>query len=134
MTTPHTTTPHTGTPQNVVNWFEVATDDPDTATSFYSTVFGWTFVPFGEPDVADYRVAMQPGGDMPFGGVAGTGGAMPSHAIFYVQVPDVGAACEQIERHGGKVVEQQLEPAAGPAFAYVHDPVGSLFGVYTPPA
>ena len=135
MTTPDTTSPDPSTtPVNVVNWFEVATDDPDTATSFYSTVFGWTFVPFGDPTIADYRVAMQPGGDTPFGGVAGTGGAMPSHAIFYVQVPDVTAACEQIERHGGKVVEQQLEPAAGPAFAYVHDPVGSLFGVYAPPA
>jgi predicted enzyme related to lactoylglutathione lyase len=130
MTTPHTSTP----PLNVVNWFEVATDDPDTATSFYSTVFGWTFVPFGDPATADYRVAMQPGGEVPFGGVAGTGGAMPSHAIFYVQVPDVRAACELIERHGGKVVQQDLEPAAGPPFAYVHDPVGSLFGVYSAPA
>jgi hypothetical protein len=45
---------------NTLAWFEVATDDPDTATSF--------------------------------------------------------------------------QPPAGPPFAYVRDPVGSLFGVFTPPA
>lgn len=127
-------TPVTPDPVNVVNWFEVATDDPDTATAFYGNVFGWTFRPFPDPETMDYRLVSQPGSEATFGGVFGTRGAMPGHAIFYVQVADVAAACDLIERHGGKVVEQQLEPAAGPAFAYVQDPVGSLFGVYAPPA
>jgi predicted enzyme related to lactoylglutathione lyase len=120
---------------NTLAWFEVATDDPDTATSFYSDLFGWTFSPFGDPAVtgSDYRVAALPGSDVPFGGVVATGGAMPAHAIFYIAVADVAATCEAAERFGGKVVLKELEPSAGPAFAYVHDPVGSLFGVFTPP-
>jgi predicted enzyme related to lactoylglutathione lyase len=120
------------TPINVMNWFEVATDDPETAANFYSSVFGWTFQPFDDPSV-DYRVATGPGAPAPFGGIAGTPPGVPAHAIFYVQVADVAAACTAIEQHGGKVVERQLAPAAGPAFAYVHDPVGSLFGVYARP-
>jgi len=61
------------TTPNTLAWFEVATDDPDTATSCYGDLFGWSFQP------------------------------------------------------------KELEPAIGPAFAYLHDPVGSLFGVFTPP-
>jgi uncharacterized protein len=121
---------------NTLAWFEVATDDPDTATSFYAELFGWTFNPFGDPKITgmDYRVATLPGGDAPFGGVVATGGAMPGHAVFYIAVEDVAATCEEAEQLGGKVVSKELEPAAGPAFAYLHDAVGNLFGVFTPPA
>jgi uncharacterized protein len=121
---------------NTLAWFEVATDDPDTATSFYAELFGWTFSPFVDPETTgmDYRVAAMPGSDALFGGVVGTGGAMPGHAVFYIAVTDVAATCEGVERLGGKVVSKELEPTAGPPFAYVRDPVGSLFGVFTPPA
>jgi uncharacterized protein len=121
---------------NTLAWFEVATDDPDTATSFYSDLFGWTFSPFGDPETTgvDYRVAAMPGSETPFGGVVATGGAMPGHAIFYIAVADVAASCAAAEQHGGKVVSKELDPPAGPPFAYLRDAVGSLFGVFTPPA
>jgi uncharacterized protein len=121
---------------NMLAWFEVATDDPDTAASFYSGLFGWTFSPFTDPEVTgiDYRVAALPGSDVPFGGVVATGGAMPGHAVFYIAVADVAATCEAAERLGGKVVRRELDPPAGPKFAYIEDAVGSLFGVFTPPA
>jgi predicted enzyme related to lactoylglutathione lyase len=121
---------------NTLAWFEVATDDPDSATSFYSDLFGWTFSPFADPETTgmDYRVAALPGSDVPFGGVVATGGAMPAHAVFYIAVTDVAATCEAVEQLGGKIESRELEPPAGPAFAYLRDPVGSLFGVFTPPA
>jgi uncharacterized protein len=121
---------------NTLAWFEVATDDPNTATTFYADLFGWTFSPFGDPEITgmDYRVATMPGSDAPFGGVVATGGAIPSHAVFYIAVADVAATCDAAERLGGKVVSKELEPAAGPPFAYLRDAVGSLFGVFTPPA
>jgi predicted enzyme related to lactoylglutathione lyase len=120
---------------NTLAWFEVATDDPDTATSFYGELFGWTFSPFADSDATgmDYRVAAPAGGGAPFGGVAATGGAMPGHAIFYIAVADVAATCAATEELGGKVVSKELEPAAGPPFAYLRDSVGSLFGIFTPP-
>lgn len=117
-------------PVNVMNWFEVATDHPDTAAAFYAGVFGWTLQPFEIPEV-DYRLATAPGRPAPFGGITGTRPGQPAHAIFYVQVADVADACSLIEQHGGTVLERELAPAAGPAFAYVTDPVGSLFGIYS---
>jgi predicted enzyme related to lactoylglutathione lyase len=121
---------------NTLAWFEVATDDPDTATSFYTSMFGWKFSPFADPDTAgiDYRVAALPDSDRPFGGVVATDGAMPGHAVFYIAVTDVAATCKAAEQLGGKVVSEQLAPPVGPPFAYLRDPVGSLFGVFTPPA
>jgi predicted enzyme related to lactoylglutathione lyase len=121
---------------NTLAWFEVATDDPDTATSFYTGLFGWKFSPFADPETAgiDYRVAALPDSDLPFGGIVATDGAMPGHAVFYIAVTDVAATCRAAEQLGGKVVSEQLAPPAGPPFAYLRDPVGSLFGVFTPPA
>ena len=121
---------------NTLAWFEVATDDPDTATSFYSDLFGWTFSPFADPETTgmDYRVASMPGVEAPFGGVVATDGAMPGHAVFYIAVSDVAATCAAAEELGGKVVSKELTPPVGPPFAYLRDSVGSLFGVFTPPA
>ena len=121
---------------NMLAWFEVATDDPDTASSFYSDLFGWTFSPFADPETtgSDYRGATMPGSEVPFGGILGTGGAMPGHAVFYIAVTDVAATCTAAEQFGGKVVSKELAPPAGPPFGYLRDPVGSLFGVFTPTA
>jgi predicted enzyme related to lactoylglutathione lyase len=121
---------------NSLAWFEVATEDPDTATAFYADLFGWTFASFADPEVAgaDYRVATLPGNPMPFGGVAATDGETAGHAIFYIAVTNVAACCDKAERLGGEVVTRDLDPPAGPAFAYLRDSVGSLFGVFTPRA
>ena len=98
---------------NTLAWFEVATDDPDTATSFYADLFGWTFSPFADPETTgiDYRVATLPGSDAPFGGVVATGGAMPGHAVFYIAVTDVAATCEAAEQLGGKIVSKEARAA-----------------------
>ena len=59
-----------------------------------------------------------------------TGGAMPGHAVFYIAVADVAATCAAAEQLGGKVVSKELDPPAGPAFAYLQrsrrQPVRSL--------
>ena len=121
---------------NTLAWFEVATDDPDNATAFYADLFGWRFSPFADPETTgmDYRVATMPGWDQPFGGVVATGGERPGHAVFYIAVSDVAATCSAAEQLGGTIESKELEPLVGPPFAYLRDPVGSLFGVFTPPA
>ena len=122
-------------PTNTLAWFEVATDDPDTATAFFTDLFGWTFTPFADPEEAgvDYRVATQPEGGPPFGGVVATGGAMAPHAIVSIAVADVGAMCRATEKLGGTVELEDLSPKAGPPNAYLRDPLGNLFSVFAPP-
>lgn len=123
-------------PFNTLAWFEVASADVDGAEKFYGGLFDWTFaVP---PDLVavgmDYRVTTSPVTGEPMGGVVAVADGAPSHAVFYVLVADVAATAASAERLGGSIVAKETEPPAGPAFAMLRDPVGNLFGVFSPPA
>ena len=118
-------------------WFEVATGDPDGAQKFYGDLFDWSFAadPASAANGMDYRNITAPGADAPMGGIANSGGQMPDHAVFYILVADVEATCADAEQLGGSVVSKHLDPGPGaPTFAYLRDPAGNLFGVFTPPA
>jgi predicted enzyme related to lactoylglutathione lyase len=118
-------------------WFEVATDDPDAAEKFYGSLFDWSFAADG-PSASggmDYRNITASGADGPMGGLFGTGGQVPGHAVFYILVADVEATCADAEQLGGSVVSKHLDPGPGaPTFAYLRDPAGNQFGVFAPPA
>jgi predicted enzyme related to lactoylglutathione lyase len=123
--------------QGTLAWFEVATSAPDIAEKFYGSLFDWTFDADGPAASAgmDYRNITAPGADRPMGGIFGTGGQVPDHAVFYILVADVEATCADAERLGGSVVSKHLDPGPGaPSFAYLRDPSGNRFGVFTPPA
>ncbi len=121
---------------NTLAWFEVAAQEPDKAQRFYSELFDWSFSP--DPVSAgaglDYRITNAPGTEMPMGGITAATDQLPGHAVFYILVADVAATCAAAEGIGGTVVSKEVAPAAGPAFAYLRDPEGNLFGVFTPPA
>lgn len=119
-----------------VGWIEVATPDPDAAERFYGELFGWRIAADEAAADAgiDYRIAVTASGQGPIGGVTAVPDAGASHAVFSIVVPDVAAACASAERLGGTVVEQHAASGTGPANAYLRDPAGNLFGVFTPPA
>jgi len=126
------TTPTPGT----LAWFEVATSDPDGAEKFYGSLFDWSFEagPAASGSI-DYRNIKASGADGPMGGIFGNGGQAPGHAVFYILVADVEATCADAEQLGGSVVSKQIDPGPGaPSFAYLCDPAGNKFGVFTPPA
>lgn len=118
-------------------WFEVATSDPDRAEQFYGSLFDWKFEA-DSPAASggmDYRNIKASGADGPMGGIFGTRGKLPDHAVFYIQVADVEATCADAEHLGGSVVGRYLDPGPGaPKFAYLRDPAGNQFGVFSPPA
>ena len=117
-------------------WFEVATSDPDAAEKFYGSLFDWTFDADGPAASGlDYRNITASGAQQPMGGIFGTGGQLPNHAVFYILVTDLEATCAQAEQLGGTLISKNTDPAPGtPAFAYLRDPSGNQFGIFTPPA
>jgi predicted enzyme related to lactoylglutathione lyase len=130
-------TPMTNPAPGTLAWFEVATSDPDGAEKFYGRLFGWTFAADGPAASGgmDYRNITASGADGPIGGILGTGGKTPDHAVFYILVADVDATCAGAEQFGGSVVAKHLDPGPGaPKFAYLRDPSGNQFGVFSPPA
>src|SRR5262245_24411369 len=127
------TTPAPGT----LAWFEVATSNPDAAEKCYGSLFDWTFEADGPAASGgmDYRNIKASGADGPMGGMLAPGGQMPAHAVFHSRVAAVGAPCADAAHLGGSVVRKHLEPGPGaPKFAYLRDPAGNQFGVFTPPA
>jgi len=55
--------------------------------------------------------------------------------VFYIVVADVETTCADAQQLGGTVLSKHLDPGPGaPMFAYLRDPSGNQFGVFTPPA
>jgi predicted enzyme related to lactoylglutathione lyase len=124
-------------PPGSLAWFEVAASDPDAVEKFYGSLFNWSFQADGPAASGgmDYRNITASGAELPMGGIFGTGGQVPDHAVFYILVDDVEATCTDAEQLGGSVVSKHLEPRPGaPTFAYLRDPTGNQFGVFAPPA
>ena len=118
---------------NTVGWFEVATTDPESAERFYGDLFGWRFTVDEESASGgmDYRI-INYGDDQPRGGLFGTKGQFPNHAVFSVVVEDVSATCDKTEELGGKVIFRMVGNTSGPDFAYLTDTSGNLFGIFSP--
>ncbi|MFE9102922.1 VOC family protein [Actinomadura geliboluensis] len=114
---------------NTVAWFQIGTDTPDEARRFYGDMFGWRF---GD-DSADtgYELITYPGGQAPSGGLTAQGGP---HAVFFVLVEDVDAACAEAEQRGGKVTVPPVTAQSGLRFAHLEDPSGNRFGIFKEPS
>lgn len=119
---------------NAIGWFEIGTDDPEAAKRFYGDVFGWTISaddPAGGGPAYQIVTTGDPEGLR--GGLFATEGKMPGYAIFTLMVEDVEETCRRVEQAGGKVQRPTQVSPLGVTFAYLLDPAGNQFGVFTPP-
>jgi uncharacterized protein len=121
---------------NPVVHFEIIGKNPASLRNYFGELFGWQFdtgspvaEAVSEPD--DYgfvdRITTPDGTGIP-GGIGG-GAGYQGHVIFYVGVPNVGAALAEAERLGGK---RQLGPERAPTglvIGHFTDPEGNLIGV-----
>jgi hypothetical protein len=114
---------------NGIGWFEVGTDNPAAAAKFYGDVFGWTIA---RPDPS-YQILATGDADGIGGGLFDTKGERPNYAIFTIVVEDVEDTCRRVQQAGGKIEREPVTNQAGLSFAYVLDPAGNLFGVFSPP-
>ena len=117
-----------------VAWFEIGTEDPETARSFYGELFGWTFTLNGPYSEISYGA-----GGPPHGGIQDTAFPLPdgtprTYAVPCVQVADVAATAERVEGLGGKVMVPATKLPTGLIYAHVTDPFGNHIGLFAPPA
>jgi predicted enzyme related to lactoylglutathione lyase len=113
--------------RGTVTWFEIGAPDVETAKAFYGPLFGWSFAPDGE-----YTLITAPQAAGPSGGIFNTGGRIPPYAVFVVQVADVAATAARTEELGGKVVVAPMTLGDGMVVAYLTDPNGSMFALFSP--
>jgi predicted enzyme related to lactoylglutathione lyase len=118
---------------NGIAWFEIGTDNPAGAEKFYGEVFGWT-VGHDDGDGPGFqRITAGDGPGLHAGGLFDTGGALPGYAVFSVLVADVAETCRRVQATGGSVRRAPEVTPSGLTFAYLLDPDGNQFEVFTPP-
>jgi predicted enzyme related to lactoylglutathione lyase len=116
--------------------FEVIGKDPAGLRGYFGQLFGWEF-DFPSPvaqEVSEsesygflHTINSEDGTGIP-GGVGG-GENYESHAVFYVGVPDVGAALQRADELGGTRVMGPATSPNGLVVGHFRDPEGTLIGV-----
>jgi predicted enzyme related to lactoylglutathione lyase len=117
--------------------FEVIGKDFEKLKSFYSEVAGWNYEepPGAGPEGAPpYALVPRDGNTNADGiGIGGGLGVGPQdydgHATFYIEVPDVGASLDQVEKLGGTKVMGPESMGEGLVIGLFTDPDGNLIGL-----
>src|SRR5215204_2258343 len=115
--------------------FEVPFDDADRARNFYREVFDWQIQPM--PEMQYNMVSTGPTTDQGMPAEAGFigGGMMQRQApittpVITLQVDDIDATINAVEKHGGKAAGEKM-PVGDMGFAaYFHDSEGNLMGLW----
>ena len=105
--------------------FEIRSEDPDAARTFYGELFGWSFPPGGMPGYT-YVDSGVPQGTIP-GGIGPTQGGAPMVTVF-AGVADVQASLDRAVALGGRIVQHPTR-VPGVTFGAFMDPQGNVVGV-----
>ena len=111
--------------------FELQADDPERASTFYKSVFGWDIKKW--PGPMDYWLVATGPKDAP-----GIDGAIMKRmspggqTINTIAVDDLDATVKKLTKAGGKAVtKRETIPGVG-EFCYCADTEGNTFGVLQP--
>jgi predicted enzyme related to lactoylglutathione lyase len=111
----------------VVHW-ELWSEEPERAASFYGNVFGWAIRPIPE---MNYHV-VEAGGESGIGGgiMKPQEGPWPGNMTFYIDVEDLGASLDKVVAAGGRVVVKPTEVPGVGSMALFADPDGRVIGLW----
>lgn len=112
-----------------LDWFELATNDPEKAGTFYEQVLGWS-VTADEFDGTPYTTCML--GEVPVAGIlpaeALGEGVAPNWSVYFA-VEDCVATVEQAQKAGAELISGPHEMPRVGQFAGLRDPQGAAFAV-----
>ena len=116
--------------------FEIIGKNPRQLHSYYGDLFGWQFSTpspvaedVSEPDSYGFVDLLATEDGTGIRGGVGGGANFDSHAIFYVEVPDVEAALQRAAQLGGTRVMGPARSPSGLVVGHFTDPEGTLIGV-----
>lgn len=115
--------------------FEVPFDDADRARQFYAEVFNWQIRPMPEMNynmvstgpVSDEGMPSEPGY---IGGGMMERQAPATSPVLTIEVDDIDAAVNAIEKHGGAAVGEKTAVGEMGFAAYFTDSEGNLLGLW----
>jgi len=112
----------------ILRHLAINASDVQRSKTFYETVFGWRFEPWGPPD---YYQARQAGDGLIMALQARRELAPAARMLGFeatMAVDDIAAAATAIEAAGGRVVTRQIYIDGVGKLVYFQDPDGNLFG------
>lgn len=109
----------------VVRW-QIVANDAEGLASFYSRLFGW---PIDDRNSLGYRQLSS--GEFS-GGVWPRGEEGHNLVQLFVQVDDIDDYIARAEALGARVLIPRQQLPDGDSMAFVVDPAGLSFGLYTP--
>ena len=124
---------------NKVTHFEIPADDLGRAKAFYGSVFGWQVQTMDMPGGGEYTgvvttpVDEQTQVPTEAGAINGAlvqRGAETPTPVVTIDVPDIDAALQQVEAHGGTTLSPRTAIPGMGAFAYFRDPEGNVTGLW----
>jgi predicted enzyme related to lactoylglutathione lyase len=116
-----------------LEWVELMTRDPESATQFYPRVFGWDTEVSTDPAMPYTQFHLD---GEPFGGMMAMTGDrwpadLPDHWMVYFRVEDTDSTCARVQELGGTVSVPPTDIPGVGRFAVIGDPTGVFFSVLT---
>ncbi|WP_419918412.1 VOC family protein [Candidatus Poriferisocius sp.] len=117
------------------NWVDLATDNPDAAKTFYSALFGWSFVDDIDESGNIYSLGLK--NDRPVVGLMAKTPEMVEMGVpnvweTYIKVDDADAALAGVEPAGGTPMGPVMQAAQAGRLAVVTDPTGGVVMLWEP--
>ena len=111
----------------VVHW-EFWSQEPETVSKFYETVFEWKINHIPE---MDYRL-VDTGGEAGINGgiMKPKDGELPGNMAFYIDVDDIDTYVGKIKEAGGKMIVDKMEVPNVGWFALFKDPDDRVIGIW----
>ena len=112
-------------------WYELLTNDPEGAKSFYPEIFGWTVA--SEPSATGEPYFMFKSGEKTVAGIHPMPAEVqhPPYWLTYVAVEDVDAKAKLVEELGGKVLHPPTDIPKMGRFAVIEDNLGGHIALFT---
>lgn len=108
-------------------WVDLRSSDPRKSAYFYSQLLGWEITQ--ERDDSPYQIARVQG--LPVAGILPSDGTTPDTWVTYFLADNLARACDDVIRHGGRVLVEATEVQLG-LMAIAADAAGALFGLIEP--
>jgi len=120
---------------NKVSFFAINADEVPRARQFYSSVFGWTFEPWGPPGFYLIATGQEPDGSH-------SGGLQERRELVRgqkmigfectIEVENIDQAIRAIEANGGRIVAPKFHIPTVGTVAYFADTEGNVAGISQP--
>jgi len=115
---------------NSIKQVQIISKSPDETARFYAELFGWS-IDANNP--MGYRRIDTGSTDGIQAGIWPAPPQAPSFVQFFVSVKDLGAAVQQAQQLGAKVLMGPMALPEGDQMAVLHDPLGMSFGIWQQP-